>query len=84
MNWQELSTTSHYQTAVAVKEKLLEGDIEEATHGIEELIEALGRSEKRAWGRSTRTWLSPWRDGPLFCDRPGGRPRRSNWRFAPR
>ena len=48
MNWEELSITSHYQTAVAVKQELLEGNIEEGITGIEELIEALGRSEKRA------------------------------------
>ncbi len=48
MQWQELATTSHYQTAVAVKQELLKGNIEEATTGIEALIEALGRSDKRA------------------------------------
>jgi hypothetical protein len=48
MDWQELATTSHYQTAVTVKEQLLKGNIEEAAAGIEELIEALSRSDKRA------------------------------------
>lgn len=48
MNWQELALTSHYRTAVEVEHKLREGDIQEATTGIKELIEALGRSEKRA------------------------------------
>lgn len=48
MDWQELATTSHYQTAVTVKEQLLKGDIEEATAGLEELIDALSRSDKRA------------------------------------
>jgi len=48
MNWEELSTTSHYQTAVAIEQQLQEGNIQEATTGIKELIEALGRSEKRA------------------------------------
>ncbi|MBI3950738.1 MAG: DUF29 domain-containing protein [Acidobacteria bacterium] len=48
MDWQELATTSHYQTAVTVKEELVKGNIEEATAGIEELIEALSRSDKRA------------------------------------
>jgi len=48
MDWQELATTSHYQTAVTVKEELLKGNIEEATTGIEELIDALSRSDKRA------------------------------------
>ncbi len=48
MNWKELAVTSHYQTAVAVRQSLLEGNMEETQTGIEELIEALGRSEKRA------------------------------------
>lgn len=48
MNWHELATTSHYQTAVAVKQELLKGNMEEVTTGLEELIEALGRSDKRA------------------------------------
>jgi hypothetical protein len=48
MDWQELATTSHYQTAVTVKEELLKGNIEEATAGLEELIEALSRADKRA------------------------------------
>lgn len=48
MHWQELSTTSHYQTAVEIEQELQKGNIPEATTGIKELIEALGRSEKRA------------------------------------
>jgi hypothetical protein len=48
MDWAGLSATSHYQTAVAVKQKLEEQNIADATLGIEELIEALGRSDKRA------------------------------------
>ena len=48
MNWKELATTSHYQTAVAVRQSLLDGNMEEMQTGIEELIDALGRSEKRA------------------------------------
>jgi hypothetical protein len=48
MNWQELSATSHYQTALAVQQALQKGNIQEATHGLMELIEALSRSEKRA------------------------------------
>ncbi|MDI6795236.1 MAG: DUF29 domain-containing protein [bacterium] len=47
MNWQELSTTSHYQTAMAIEHELQEGHVEEATTGMQELIEALSRSEKR-------------------------------------
>jgi hypothetical protein len=45
--WRELAIASHYQTAVAVREELLEGDVEEAIEGIEELIEALSRSDRR-------------------------------------
>jgi hypothetical protein len=48
MKWQELSTTSHYQTAVAIEQELQKGNVHEATAGIKELIDALGRSEKRA------------------------------------
>jgi len=50
-NWQQLSSTSPYQTAVAVKTELGNGDLQEAMTGIEELIEALARSEKRALKR---------------------------------
>jgi hypothetical protein len=48
MNWHELAATSHYQTAITIKQELLEGDVQEATVGIEELIEALSRSDTRA------------------------------------
>ena len=48
MKWQELSATSHYQTAVAVEEALDRGDVDDARAGIQELIDALARSEKRA------------------------------------
>ena len=48
MKWQELSTTSHYQTAVAVEEALDRGEIDDAKVGIQELIDALARAEKRA------------------------------------
>lgn len=48
MNWQELSASSHYLTAVAVEDALKRGDTNEATAGIQELIDALARSEKRA------------------------------------
>jgi hypothetical protein len=47
-NWRHLAITSHYQTAVAIKKELMAGNTEAAKNGIEELIEALGRSEKRA------------------------------------
>lgn len=48
MNWQNLSTDSHYKTAVAIRSELELGNVAEAAKGIEELIEALSRSEKRA------------------------------------
>jgi hypothetical protein len=48
MNWQELSSTSYYKTALAVKDELQQGHLHEAMIGIEELIDALSRSEKRA------------------------------------
>lgn len=48
MNWQTLFANSHYQTAVAIKMELEQGHVQEATIGIEELIEALSRAEKRA------------------------------------
>ena len=48
MNWQELSSLSHYKTAIAVKDEIATGNLSEASIGIEELIQALSRSEKRA------------------------------------
>ncbi len=48
MNWQTLSTASPYQTAVAIKQELEEGRLAEAANGLEELIDALSKSEKRA------------------------------------
>jgi hypothetical protein len=39
---------SHYQTAVAVREALYSGKVQEAAQDIEELIDALSRSERRA------------------------------------
>jgi hypothetical protein len=48
MKWQELATTSHYQTAVAVKQALQEGNMHEAVLGLEELIDALSRADQRA------------------------------------
>jgi hypothetical protein len=47
-NWHELAISSHYQTAQAVKKEMLKGNMEEVKIGIEELIDALGRSGKRA------------------------------------
>src|SRR6266480_3382791 len=48
MNWQLLAATSHYQTAVAVGQALEQGDTFQAKEGIQELIDALSRAEKRA------------------------------------
>jgi len=48
MNWQELSSTSYYKTALAVKDELQQSHLHEAMIGIEELIDAWSRSEKRA------------------------------------
>lgn len=67
MNWQELSTTSHYQTAVAIQQELEKGNIEEVNNGIMELIEALSRSEKRALkSQLTRlmTHVIKWKSQP--------------------
>jgi uncharacterized protein YbcC (UPF0753/DUF2309 family) len=46
-HWHQLATTSPYQTAVAVREQLIQGDVEEAIEGIEELIAALSRADRR-------------------------------------
>ncbi len=48
MNWQEQAASSHYQTAVAIREELGAGHIDEAKVGIEELVDALSRSDRRA------------------------------------
>jgi Domain of unknown function DUF29 len=48
MDWQELSATSHYQTALEIEQELEKGNIDEASTGLKELIDAFGRSEKRA------------------------------------
>ena len=48
MNWQELSSHSHYKTAITIKNELQQGNTIAAITGIEELIAALSRSEKRA------------------------------------
>jgi len=47
-DWELLALTDHYHTAVAIHEALREGDVQDATRGLEELIEALSRSEQRA------------------------------------
>jgi hypothetical protein len=46
--WHELVFNSHYQATIAAKELLQEGKVMEAGEILEDLIEAMGRSEKRA------------------------------------
>jgi hypothetical protein len=46
--WQDLAATSHYQTATAIREVLKDGKVADAAQGLEELIEALSKSERRA------------------------------------
>jgi len=48
MKWQELAATSHYRTAVAVKQALQRGDMHDAILGLEELIDALSGANQRA------------------------------------
>jgi hypothetical protein len=48
MDWELLAATSHSQTAMAIREKLQPQDYGEAMHGLEELIDALARADKRA------------------------------------
>lgn len=56
IDWQELAINSHYITAVAVQNCLKQGNVMEATEGLDALVEAMGRcrqaaatpSEKRA------------------------------------
>ena len=47
-DWDWLAVCSHYQTAVTVQTLLKEGKSMEATEGLASLIEAMGRTEKRA------------------------------------
>jgi hypothetical protein len=47
-DWQQLAVESHYRTAVGVKEALEAGDHDEARRGIDELIDAMSRSDRRA------------------------------------
>jgi hypothetical protein len=48
VDWQELATHSHYQMAIAIRDVLREGSVENAMIGLEELIDALSRSDRRA------------------------------------
>ena len=47
-NWPEIVFNSHYLTAVEVKRSLEAGDVMEAEEGIEQLIDAMARSDRRA------------------------------------
>ncbi len=47
-NWPEIVFNSHYLTAVEVKRSLATGDIMEAEAGIDELIDAMARADRRA------------------------------------
>lgn len=47
-DWPALAADSRFRTAWAVRERLREQDLEEAARGLDELIEALGRSDKPA------------------------------------
>lgn len=47
-NWEQLSIESHLFLAEAVKEELERGNLAEAQFGLQTLIDAMSRSEKRA------------------------------------
>ncbi|MCS7014013.1 MAG: DUF29 domain-containing protein [Chloroherpetonaceae bacterium] len=47
-NWTELATESHLLHAEAIREALESGDVEQAKLGLQALIDAMSRSEKRA------------------------------------
>jgi hypothetical protein len=47
-DWEALALTSHYDTAVAIKAALEAGEVADAMTGVEELIDALSRSDERA------------------------------------
>jgi len=48
IDWEGMTLISHYDTAVAVRDALQEGNVDDAIRGLEELIEALSRSDRRA------------------------------------
>ena len=47
-DWEQLAFTSHFHAAVAIRQVLQAGDVEDAMVGLEELIDALSKSEERA------------------------------------
>ena len=72
MNWQELSATSHYKTALAISKELQQGHTAEADKGIKELINALSRSEKRALKSQLIRLMKhivKWKTQPDYCSR---------------
>lgn len=48
MTWREKAADSQYQTAVAIRDELTSGRVEQARQGLEELIDAMARSDRRA------------------------------------
>ena len=50
VDWELLALTDQYYTAVAIRDALREGDVDGAIEGLEELIDALSRSDERALG----------------------------------
>lgn len=71
MNWQELSFTSPYQTAMAIQHELVVGNVREAKHGIMAKRKAEGQMNRKA-AISSLSWkqvfevhydkdqLTPW------------------------
>ena len=47
-NWPEIVFNSHYLTAIEVKKSLEAGEIMEAEEGVEQLIDAMARADRRA------------------------------------
>ena len=67
MKWQQLATESTYQTAVAIQRELARGNVQEASAGLEELIDAVARSERRALKSHLVRLMAhiiKWRDQP--------------------
>jgi len=71
-HWQELAQESHYHTAVAIRDVLQEGNMDDATTGLEELIDALSRSERRALESHLKrlmTHVIKWKVQPEYRSR---------------
>ena len=72
LHWQELAQESHYHTAVAIRDVLQEGNMDDATAGLEELIDALSRSERRALESHLKrlmTHVIKWKVQPEYRSR---------------